>query len=236
MGVSGLLILHIHNVDDISRYNEQKRLRERERVFDVSELKRLAATAVARDFEDILSINKLGEGAANRAFVISFRDGFKLVARVPYPVTQPAQLAVASEAATLAFLRSKDIPVPRVYGYSATADNPAGTEYIFMELSPGRQLSTVWALMDEHDRMRFVRSLVDVEARLFNTPLPASGSLYFRRDLAPTARKLAISFLDVDQPASLYIGPSTSLDLWYGRRSELDVDRGPRKSSTACDP
>jgi hypothetical protein len=90
-----------YKLTSVGRYNEQKRFRERVRTFDVSALQQLAAVAVARKFEDILSITKLGEGAANRAFVITFRDGFRLVARVPYPVTQPGKLVVASEAATM---------------------------------------------------------------------------------------------------------------------------------------
>ena len=70
-------------------------------MFDVSALQRLAAASVSRDCNDILSMKRLGEGASNRAFLIEFRDGFKLVARVPYPVTQPSGLVVASEAATM---------------------------------------------------------------------------------------------------------------------------------------
>lgn len=202
-------------------------MRERVRAFDIIAFQRLAAVAASKSFDDVLSIRKLGEGASARAFIIDFRDGFKLVARIPYPVTQPAGLVVASEAATLSFLRSKSIPVPKVYGYSATTENPAGTEYIFMEFSPGKELSTVWHEMNEQDRHRFVRSLVDLEARLFELSLPASGSLYFRRDLPAALRKLAVSPDDNQRPESLYVGPSTSLDLWYGRRAGLDVDRGP---------
>jgi hypothetical protein len=102
-----------------------------------------------------------------------------------------------------------------------------------MEFSPGKQLSTVWSDMDEHDRLRFVKSLVNLETRLFNTFLPASGSLCFRRDLPVATQKLSVPTGDTETPDSIYIGPSTSLDLWYGRRSGLDVERGPRKSITA---
>lgn len=87
----------------------------------------------------------------------------------------------------MVFLRSECIPVLQIYGYSATADNPAKTEYISMEFSSGKQLSTVWPDIDKHDRLHFVKSLVDLEARLFNISLLASGSLYFHRDL-PVAR------------------------------------------------
>ena len=212
----------------MTRYNERRRLRERERVFDVGALQRLAAAAVSRKFEDIASIRKLGEGAANRALVVNFRDGFKLVARIPYPVTQPAGLVVASEAATLTFLRSKGIPVPQVYGYSATTKNSAGTEYIFMEFSRGHQLDAIWPEMSEDDRLRFVKSLVNLEARLFDLSLPASGSLYFGKDL-PTSQRLAVDTGDTQEAHSIFVGPSTSLDLWYGKRHTLDVARGPCK-------
>jgi len=184
---------------------------------------------VTRNVKDILSFNKLGEGAANRAFVIRFRDGFKLVARIPYLVTEPRQQVVASEAATLAFLRSKGIPVPEIYGYSATADNSAQTEYIFLEFSPGRNLGTLWADMTQHHRLRFIRSLVDLENRLFDIYLPASGSIYFLRDLPTVSTKLAVEASESSSSNSFYVGPSTSLPLWYGKRKELDVDRGPCK-------
>jgi hypothetical protein len=200
MGVRVLCIQVSTNIANGNRYNEQKRLRERERVFDASALQRLAAASVSRDCNEILSMRKLGEGASNRAFLIEFRDGFKLVARVPYPVTQPSGLIVSSEAATMVYLRSQGMPVPQVYGYSATVGNPAKTEYIFMEFSPGKQLSTVWSDMDEQDRLRFVKSLVNLEARLFNTFLPASGSLYCRRDLPVATQKLSVHTGDTGKP------------------------------------
>jgi hypothetical protein len=211
------------------RYNEVQRFQERERTFHVAQLQRLAAEAVARKVEDILSFTKLGEGASNRAFVIEFRDGFKLVARIPYSSTEPRHQLVASEAATMAFLRSKGIPIPEIYGYSPTEDNPARTEYIFQEFSPGRNLGAVWTDMNEHHRLRFVKSLVNLENRLFNIRLPASGSLYFLRDLTMASPKLAVHPGKPSGLDSLFIGPSTSLPLWYGKRNQVDVDRGPCK-------
>lgn len=227
MGVGISIVLALFATNYLVRYNENKRLMERERVFNVAELQRLAAGAVGRKVEDILSMNKLGEGAANRAFVIRFRNDFKLVARIPYPVTEPRQQVVASEAATMTFLRSKGMPVPEIYGYSATADNPAQTEYIFMEFSPGRNLGSLWADMNDHNRVRFVQNLVNLESRLFDLHLPASGSLYFHRDLTTASKKVPVASGEPISSASLCIGPSTSLPLWYGKRNQLDVDRGP---------
>ncbi|KAH2984236.1 hypothetical protein KXV25_001497 [Aspergillus fumigatus] len=107
-------------------YNDALRHHERRRAFNVSELKRLAALAVRQKEDDVASFEKLAEGGFNRSFKITMRDGFQFVARIPYPVTEPKSLLVASEVATIDFLRSHGIPVPKIYGYSAVADNPAG--------------------------------------------------------------------------------------------------------------
>jgi hypothetical protein len=46
----------------------------------------------------IVDLGKLAEGGFNRTFLITMRDGFRMVARIPYPVTVPKYYAVASEA------------------------------------------------------------------------------------------------------------------------------------------
>ncbi|GAB7353824.1 hypothetical protein MBLNU459_g4197t1 [Dothideomycetes sp. NU459] len=155
------------------------------------------------------------------------RDGFYLVARIPYPVTAPKRLVVASEAATLAFLQSHGLPVPEVYGYSPTAENAAGTEYIFMEYIRGVTLGDVWFDMTEDHRLAFVKSLVKIESRLFELPFLASGSLYHPGDLPADARKVAATGEKATHATGFCVGPDTSLPLWFGRRSGLSVDRGP---------
>lgn len=102
-----------------SSYNDALRLSERRLHFNVDELKRVAAEAVGQSFHDIKNIRKLAEGGLNRVFRISLCDGSRVIARIPYPIIQPESAAVGSEVATLDFLRSHGIPVPRVYAYSA---------------------------------------------------------------------------------------------------------------------
>ena len=69
--------------------------------------------------------------------------GFQMVARIPYTVTIPKYLTVASEVAALALLRSSGLPVPEVYEYSPVPDNAAETEYIFMEFVKGISLGNI---------------------------------------------------------------------------------------------
>jgi hypothetical protein len=94
-------------------WNDALKHAERRRAFNVSELKRFAAAAVNRKVEDVARFENFAEGGFNRTFLITMCDGFQFVGRIPYPITEPKHLVVASEVATMDFLRSHDIPVPK---------------------------------------------------------------------------------------------------------------------------
>ena len=100
-----------------------------------------------------------------------------MVARVPYPVTAPNYYAVASEVATIEYLRSCGIPAPEIYGYSADSDNAAGTPYILMEFVQGSKLGEVWPSLDDQEVISVVRQLTRLESRMMSLPFPAGGSL-----------------------------------------------------------
>ena len=66
-----------------------------------------------RPLTDLATIAKLAEGGFNRVLQATFNDGYAIIARLPYHVTVPKHYAVASEAATLDFLRSQGVAVPK---------------------------------------------------------------------------------------------------------------------------
>ena len=166
---------------------------------------------------------KLAEGGFNRTFLITMHDGFEMVARIPYPVTVPKFYAIASEVATMRFLRSSGLSVPEVFDYSPSSDNAAKTEYIFMEFMRGTKLSDVWLELEEPDIVSVLRQLVQFEARMMSIHFPAGGSLYYTNDLEKVAGRTGIPLND----ERFCVGPDARLHTWYGRRSQLDVDRGP---------
>jgi aminoglycoside phosphotransferase (APT) family kinase protein len=166
---------------------------------------------------------KLAEGGFNRTFLITMHDGFEMVARIPYPITVPKFYAIASEVATMRFLRSSGLPVPEVYDYSPSSDNTAKTEYIFMEFMRGTKLSDVLLELEEPDIVSVLRQLVQLESRMMSIPFPAGGSLYYTNDLEKVAGRTGIPLND----ERFCVGLDARLHMWYGRRSQLDVDRGP---------
>ncbi|KAI0350135.1 protein kinase subdomain-containing protein PKL CAK Fmp29 [Trametes cingulata] len=216
--------------------NDELRRAERRRPFDVDGLRRLAAESVHRSPDDVVSLRKLAEGGFNRVFLITMRDGFRMIARIPYPVTEPKYLAVASEVATLAFLRGIGLPTPEIYQYSPTPDNIAGTEYIFMQFIEGASLVDVFSDLQVENIIFLLRQLAELESKMLLKAFPAGGSLYFTADLArvvgsasgPTQPGIAL------KDTRFCVGPETSLALWYGRRSQLDVDRGPYANAEAA--
>ncbi|KAJ7628338.1 kinase-like domain-containing protein [Roridomyces roridus] len=210
--------------------NNDLRLAERKREFDVRELRRLAAQSVNRKLQDVEAIEKLDEGGFNRVFLITMHDGFQMIARIPYPVLVPKFHAIASEVATMGFLRAHGLPVPKVYGYSPTSDNAAKTEYIFMEFVKGTKFADVWLQLKEADLASILRQLVKLESLMMSIPFPAGGSLYFADDLEKmAAEKTGISISLNGQ--RFCIGPDVRVHMWFGQRSQLDLNRGPYQNA-----
>ncbi|KAH6881212.1 hypothetical protein BKA70DRAFT_1575498 [Coprinopsis sp. MPI-PUGE-AT-0042] len=207
-------------------YNDALRLQERRLVFDVDGFMQLAAKSVDRLARDIISSSKLSEGRYNRIFLITFNDSFQMVARVPYPLTVPKYYAVASEVATMEYLRLSGLPVPEVYGYCPSEENGAGTAYIFMEYAQGSSLEDMWLELKDEGIANVIRQVTQLEGRMTALPFPAGGSLYFVKDL----EKVGIQGVPVPENERFCVGPDTKESLWYGRRGKLDVDRGPYTS------
>ncbi|KAK7520196.1 kinase subdomain-containing protein [Phyllosticta citriasiana] len=209
-------------------FNEKHRLLERRRVFDIAGFKTLAAQSIHQKPEDVIRLEKVGEGSFYRVFRITMRNGFEFIGRIPYPLTKPRRLIIASEVATMGFLRLHGLPVPKVFGYSATPNNAAGVEYIFMELVAGTCLRRLWTDdLPQEDKLAFVEKLVKLESRIFALQFPASGSLYYSKDLEAQVRKMDIKTPYSNENGKFCVGPDSDPNLWLGKRSELEVDRGP---------
>ncbi|KAK0268280.1 hypothetical protein LTS00_017612 [Friedmanniomyces endolithicus] len=207
-------------------YNESKRLSERSVRFNIPALLEAAARSVGRTTADVRSFKKLAEGGFNRIFELAMRDGTKVIARLPYPIAQPGRLAVASEVATMDLIRSNGVPVPKVFDYSADATNPVGTEYIFMEKVPGKPLGDAWFTMSEKERMKVLSAIVDCEAKIFAIDLPASGSIFYEKDLLQSMDREPLSSTESTSRA-LCVGPDVSLKFWFEDRSALEIQRRP---------
>ncbi|PGG98148.1 hypothetical protein AJ79_08971 [Helicocarpus griseus UAMH5409] len=212
-------------------YDEQRQLNRRYVKFNVPGLCKTAS--------DVLGVRctqlaKLPEGLYNKVFSLKSDTGEELLARIPNPNAGSAGVVIASEVATLDFLRNVlDIPVPEVVAWSSSSEppNPVGIGYILMKRMTGRQLSDVWNDMSQAQRFELVRSLVAIGSKLAGAEIPGYGSLYYRDDYPGGIAVDGLLSSSESAAKRFVIGPSTDRRFWVHERGALDMDRGPWSSA-----
>ena len=208
-------------------YNEKLRLAERHVHFDVPAFKDIAANCVGR--RHVRHMEKLAEGGFCRVFLLTMDDGFHVIAKLPYSSTVPKHLTTESEVATLDFLSSKGIPVPRVYAWSSESDNAVGSEYVIMEKAPEQPLELRWFGLTQKERVRLVTSFVEIERKMFSFAFSSYGSLYYKGRLPSHLQSdfYGSEVLNDTDASRFCIGPATDYMFWHGKRAQLDLNRGP---------
>lgn len=93
-----------------------------------------------------------------------------------------------------------------------------------MEKLPGQPIGDSWFELSEEQRLQVLHSVVQLESKLFNIHLPASGSIYYAHDLDLDTERVEV----IESRGQFCVGPYTGLRWWFGKRSELKLDRGPR--------
>lgn len=135
------------------------------------------------------------------------------------------------------FLRLRGIPVPEVFDWASSATNAVGCAYIIMAKAEGQELEHVWHTMTLQERLSLMEKIVDVEKRLFQIHIPASGSLYFTSFLECQESVAKVPFDTIGAEVGEFcIGPSTEYLWWYGGRHELAANRGPCESIGEISP
>lgn len=83
--------------------------------------------------------------------------------------------------------------------------------------------------MDNKTRVKIMRQIIGLEKQFMTIPFPASGSLYYRRDLEESQPSIPLSDQSSLPPFDdqVVVGPTAQYEWWYRERALLDVDRGP---------
>ncbi|KAF8446300.1 hypothetical protein L210DRAFT_2969073 [Boletus edulis BED1] len=208
-------------------YNEREQMRIQYVSFDVAALKRVAAAVVKANH--CIQMVKTAKDNLSKHFLLTFDNGAKLVAKIPCPHVTPRHLSTLSEVATMDYAKNiLGLPVPRVLSWNAKADgSEVGAEYILMEHLQGMELYK----MDKYgSRMaHFAERVADLECKFTRYRFSQIGSIYYKEDVSPELqqRPLYAEGVEGDGSDRFRIGPCVNSDIWRGKRSLLDVDRGP---------
>ena len=211
-------------------WNEHRKQQEHTRKFNLKALEDVIIKAAgSRAGAAPVRFEKLAEGASNKVF-LAVVGKQRFIVKIPDPVVAP-RLVTASEVATLDFLRSElELPVPRVFSWSDSSDNPVGCEYIIMQEAQGRALNTVWSSFDIPEKLAVVDEVLSIQKRLIATGhiFSGYGSLYFAGDAAKLgfSRHLPVS----SSGAPKYcIGPLAHQHFISPALTASGVDCGPCK-------
>src|SRR5271156_361846 len=216
-------------------WNETHQLSLHTRRFDVRALEDVAARAMgAEPRRGSIHIRKLAEGASNKVF-IAIGHGQRAVIKIPDPVV-PAHFVTASEVATLEYLRTElGIPVPKVFAWSTTSDNPVGCEYIIMEEASGDALNVVWPTLEIDKKFTVIDQILSLQNRLLqgNVELGGYGSLYFTEDAIALglSKQLPVA---AKTSARFCLGPLAKHEFLDPSVRAAGVDCGPCKWPRPC--
>ncbi|KAI6789954.1 hypothetical protein KC361_g8216 [Hortaea werneckii] len=168
---------------------------------------------------------KHAEGGFNKVFRLSMDNGAVLIARIPTPIVGPISRVLASEVATIDFVRNVlDIPVPKVIAWDGETANAAGCELILMEEARGKQLGVIWAEMELDEKFKIVEEVVAVQKKLQSVTFSRYGSLHYKSDHKSDAAGYSAS---IDIRGSLPLSAKTgTLFHWDLRAPNFFIEDG----------
>lgn len=212
-------------------FNEEARLAERYVPFNVGALKYAINRSLGRKDTDRSKIRKWMEGRFCRVMLVDYDDGEQVVVKIPYKSAIPRKLTTESEVATLDLLHEYKFPVPHVYCWGSDCDNEVGAAYIVMAQAKGTPLPELWRTLSREEILPMMQSFVELEAKLFELPFRAYGSIYYKDGIIPDAFQTELFTPDADtgeaQTSRFCIGPIVERSFWRGKLFDMAIDRGP---------
>ncbi|PWY89763.1 phosphotransferase enzyme family protein [Aspergillus heteromorphus CBS 117.55] len=209
-------------------WNEKDQFSRRYVKFDLAELVRVAIQVTQS--KSCVQVKKLPEGNFSKVFLMTMDDNKEVIAKLPNPNAGRPHFTTASEVATMDYVRNVlNIPAPKVYAWSSSAETPAGAEYIIMERSRGVELSKLWDDMPGPDKLQIVKQLVGFEKALVSTQFPMYGSLYYAKDLPDVQPSQLVYSKPKDNGVDFVfaVGPTTNRAFFDDNRDAVDINRGP---------
>lgn len=168
-------------------------------------------------------------GGSNVLFVITFSDDVKWIARFPgYGVSSFGELEarqLLSDIQTKALIRSStSIPIPEVFAWDLSRDNPVGVPYHLEKFVEGRPLAERWTgewLSDESKKVKILRKLAELMSQLHTLHFDKIGSLVLGADGTSLEVDAMVEMnLSWDMMSQGEIWPTASLSGPFGSTKE----------------
>lgn len=161
-------------------------------------------------------VEEFSEGGFHKIFAITVRSletsqPKQFIVRIPLPVLP--YFKTESDVATTEMVRySTKIPVPIIYAYDSSSNNPLGLEWVLMEKINGKPMEFYWDDMEYDSKLRFTKSMAEWSTQLSKITFNKIGSVYMHYT------KSRLEF---------YVGRSTNHLLRQENRLLYNAYRGP---------
>ena len=172
--------------------------------------------------EHNIKINFLVDGGFNRVYTIETTDRITkqrvdYIFRVALPV-DPYYKTESDVATTVMVRHCTTIPVPTIYAYDSSTNNPLGLEWVLMERLDGERLTDLWCDLDYDCKFRITQTVARWTAQLSKFTSDKMGSIYMR---------------DSGDDVEFYVGRLLYHLLSQEHRLRYEVFRGPFDSLEA---
>ncbi|KKZ62869.1 hypothetical protein EMCG_02779 [[Emmonsia] crescens] len=128
-----------------------------------------------------INLTRFATGFNNLVLELAFSDNVYWVARIPYrTINDNTKTSLLSEIATMNIIRQRtSIPIPRIFGFGMSVDEPFGYPYVLMEYVSGHQLDDVLARsVPQQYHAKVAKQLANVFAELQNLTFSRIGRLW----------------------------------------------------------
>ncbi|CAG8438576.1 8228_t:CDS:2 [Scutellospora calospora] len=124
-------------------------------------LEALQESAVSVFHEQCTSIQKLSEGGFHKVYILKMKNDKEYIGRVAFPVYP--RWKTESEVAVMEYIRlNTTIPIPKVYYWNSSVNNPVRAEYIFMERLSSSRLCDIWPGLSINKKEMFLLKIIEI--------------------------------------------------------------------------
>ncbi|OJD30497.1 kinase-like protein [Diplodia corticola] len=168
---------------------------------------------------DNVTVEFLAEGSFNKAYTVTSTDNVtgalhECIFRCYLPIAPWYKLQ--SEVATMEFIRrTTTIPVPRVFAFDSSMENPFGLEWMLMEKINGRSYDGLENQIPFDTKVKLYRQAAEWIDQLSRLKFDSIGALYH-----DWSRSLAAK-------SSYKVGPLCTTDFIVDLRLDYAINRGP---------
>ncbi|KAL6809370.1 kinase-like domain-containing protein [Trichoderma sp. SZMC 28013] len=162
-----------------------------------------------------INLNCFTSGFNNVVLELAFSDEVYWIVRIPYQdFNDSDRISMLSEIATMKIIQEKTtIPIPRVFEFEASADQPFGYPYIIMEYLSGRILPNGLATSTPIQyRVKVAQQLANVFSELQKFTFSRIGRLWCGENVDQPVKIMAMAWHSSSGPLE------TSLEYFYNQR------------------